>query len=60
MCEDDAVEKLMTFNFAGFADDVEDALSFKARHVDPRIRPFYSRILYSWYVFRGDYRNGKK
>jgi hypothetical protein len=58
MCEEGAVEKLMTFNFAGCSDDVEDALSFKARNVDPRVRPFYSRILYSWYVFRGDYRNG--
>lgn len=59
MCEDNAVEELVTFNFAGFADEVEDALSFKARNVDPRIHPFYSKVLYSWYVFKGDYRNGK-
>jgi nuclear pore complex protein Nup160 len=59
MCEENAVEKLITFNFAAFADEVEDALSFKARNVDPRLRPCYSRILYTWYVFRGDYRNGK-
>src|SRR5882762_8727467 len=59
MCEENAVEKLMTFNFAGFSDEVEDALAFKARNVDPRVRPFYSRILYTWYVLRGDYRNGK-
>jgi nuclear pore complex protein Nup160 len=58
MCEEDAVEKLMTYNFAGFADEVEDALSFKSRNVDPRTRPFYSRILYSWFISRGDYRNG--
>src|ERR1700733_15367140 len=58
MCEEDAVEKLMTYNFAGFGDEVEDALSFKARNVDPRTRPFYSRILYSWFISRGDYRNG--
>ncbi|KAH9943007.1 uncharacterized protein BXZ73DRAFT_87453 [Epithele typhae] len=32
-------------------------LSFKARNADPRVRPFYSRILYTWYVFRGDYRD---
>lgn len=58
MCEDNVVEKLMTFNFAGFADEVEECLSFKARNVDPRVRPFYSRILYTWFILRGDYRNG--
>ncbi|OCH95867.1 hypothetical protein OBBRIDRAFT_744376 [Obba rivulosa] len=57
MCEENAVERLMTLNFAGFADEVEDALSFKARNADPRVRPFYSRILYTWYISRGDYRN---
>ncbi|KAF8227965.1 hypothetical protein L208DRAFT_1490549 [Tricholoma matsutake] len=57
MCEDNAVETLMSFNFAGIADEVEAALSFKARNVDPRVRPCYSRILYLWYTRRGDYRN---
>ena len=58
MCEENAVEKLVSFNFAGFNTEVEDALSFNARNADPRIRPFYSRILYTWYITRGDYRNG--
>jgi hypothetical protein len=58
MCEENQVEKLMSFNFAGFADEVQDALGFRACHMDPRSRPFYSRILYSWYISRGDYRNG--
>ncbi|KAI0363723.1 hypothetical protein BV20DRAFT_957701 [Pilatotrama ljubarskyi] len=57
MCEENAVDRLMALNFAGLADEVEDALAFKARNADPRIRPFYSRILYTWYVSRGDYRN---
>ncbi|KAJ3536697.1 hypothetical protein NM688_g6802 [Phlebia brevispora] len=57
MCEEHAVDRLMTFNFSGLADEVEDSLSFKARNADPRIRPFYSRILYTWYTSRGDYRN---
>ncbi|KZT74501.1 hypothetical protein DAEQUDRAFT_195531 [Daedalea quercina L-15889] len=57
MCEEDAVKRLMSFNFAGLADEVEDALAFKARNADPRIRPFYSRILYAWYITRGDYRS---
>ncbi|KAJ7873395.1 nucleoporin Nup120/160-domain-containing protein [Mycena olivaceomarginata] len=57
MCEDNAVEKLVSFNFPGFDDEVEEALAFKARNVDPRIQPSYSRILYSWHTFRGDHRN---
>ncbi|KAJ7499350.1 nucleoporin Nup120/160-domain-containing protein [Mycena latifolia] len=57
MCEDNAVEKLVSFNFPGFADEVEDALGFKARNVDPRLHPSYSRILYSWHTFRGDHRS---
>ncbi|KAF7433113.1 hypothetical protein PC9H_005061 [Pleurotus ostreatus] len=57
MCEDDAVEKLISFNFGSLVDEVEDALSFKARNVDPRIRPYYSKILYTWHVTRGDYRS---
>lgn len=58
MCEDNAVEKLVSFNFPGFADEVEESLAFKARNVDPRIHPNYSRILYSWHTFRGDHRKG--
>lgn len=58
MCEENAVEKLMSFNFVGLTKHVEDALLFKVRIIDPRVRPFYSRILYSWYVGKNDYRNG--
>ncbi|KAK0206120.1 nucleoporin Nup120/160-domain-containing protein [Desarmillaria ectypa] len=57
MCEDNAAQKLMTFNFTGFADEVEDALSFKVRNADPRSRPNYSRILYGWYTSRSDHKN---
>ncbi|KAI0038000.1 hypothetical protein FA95DRAFT_1684755 [Auriscalpium vulgare] len=57
MCEENAVEKLVSYNFVGIADEVEESLSFKARNADPRMRPFYSRILYTWYTSRGDYRN---
>lgn len=59
MCEDNAVDALMSFNFAGMASEVEDALSFKARNVDPRLRPSYSDILYTWYTRKGDHKNGK-
>ncbi|RDB20540.1 hypothetical protein Hypma_012453 [Hypsizygus marmoreus] len=57
MCEDSAVERLLAFNFAGMADEVEDALAFKARNVDPRLPPIYSKILYAWFIRRGDYRS---
>ncbi|KAH6915289.1 nucleoporin Nup120/160-domain-containing protein [Coprinopsis sp. MPI-PUGE-AT-0042] len=57
MCEGDAVARLMAFDFAGISDEVESILSFKARNVDPRIGPNYSRILYTWYIQRGEYRN---
>jgi len=59
MCEEHAIERLMSFNFVGVVDEVEGSLSFKARNADPRIQPFYSRILYTWYVTHGDYRNGE-
>ncbi|KAF9481999.1 hypothetical protein BDN70DRAFT_875624 [Pholiota conissans] len=57
MCEENAVQKLMNFSFAGTAAEVEAALAFKARNADPRVKPSYSRILYTWYIRRGDYRN---
>jgi nuclear pore complex protein Nup160 len=60
MCEESAIEQLMSFNFATFSAEVEDALAFKARNTDPRARPFYSRILYTWYTRRGDHRNGAR
>ncbi|KAI0092550.1 nucleoporin Nup120/160-domain-containing protein [Irpex rosettiformis] len=57
MCEEHAVDRLMSYNFAGVVDEVEASLSFKARNADPQVRPFYSKILYTWYIARGDYRN---
>ncbi|EIW82466.1 hypothetical protein CONPUDRAFT_123432 [Coniophora puteana RWD-64-598 SS2] len=60
MCEDNAVEKLMSLIFTDLANEVEDALAFKARNTDPRVRPFYSRILYTWYTMRGDHRNASR
>jgi hypothetical protein len=59
MCEEHAIERLMSFNFVGLVDEVEASLSFKARNADPRVQPFYSRILYTWYVTHGDHRNGE-
>jgi nuclear pore complex protein Nup160 len=58
MCEENAVEKFVQFDFTGITSEIEAALAFKARNADPRSRPSYSNILYAWYVRRGDYRNG--
>jgi hypothetical protein len=58
ICDEGAVDRLMSFNFAGLADEAEEALAFKARNANPREQPQYSRMLYTWYTSRGDYRNG--
>ncbi|KAI5985353.1 nucleoporin Nup120/160-domain-containing protein [Pisolithus albus] len=60
MCEENAVEELISLNFAGFSCEVDDALAFKACNTDPRVRPFYSRILYTWYTRRGDHRSAAR
>ncbi|KAG9317143.1 hypothetical protein JVU11DRAFT_1335, partial [Chiua virens] len=60
MCEEGAIELLVSLDFAGFASEVDDALAFKARNTDPRARPFYSRILYTWYTRRGDHRSAAR
>ncbi|EJD54022.1 hypothetical protein AURDEDRAFT_110670 [Auricularia subglabra TFB-10046 SS5] len=57
MCEADAVDRLLALNFVSFSEDVEAALSFKSRNADPLSRPLYSSVLYSWYIYRGDFRN---
>ncbi|KIJ70406.1 hypothetical protein HYDPIDRAFT_122186 [Hydnomerulius pinastri MD-312] len=60
MCEENAVGDLVSLDFAGFGSEVDDALAFKARNTDPRARPFYSRILYTWYTCRGDHRSAAR
>ncbi|EJD01293.1 uncharacterized protein FOMMEDRAFT_158427 [Fomitiporia mediterranea MF3/22] len=57
MCENDALNRLLSMNFRGLVQEVESALSFKARNADPRSLPNWSQILYTWYTVRGDYRN---
>lgn len=59
MCEEDALDRLLSMNFRGLVQEVEQSLSFKARNADPRVQPNWSQILYTWYTVRGDYRNGK-
>lgn len=60
MCEDNALDRLLSMNFRGLVKEVEASLSFKARNADPRARTNYAQILYTWYIFRGDYRNGQQ
>ncbi|KAH7888083.1 nucleoporin Nup120/160-domain-containing protein [Phlebopus sp. FC_14] len=60
MCEENAIEQLVSLDFAGIGSEVDDALAFKARNTDPRARPFYSRILYTWYTRRGDHRSAAR
>jgi len=44
MCEDKAVNALMRFNFAGMADEVKDALAFKAETLTLLFNPPERRI----------------
>lgn len=54
------VDRLTSLSFVGFQQVVETALSFKARNAaDPLGFPNYAKVLYSWHVWRGDYRSGK-
>ncbi|KAF8314772.1 hypothetical protein DL93DRAFT_2167187 [Clavulina sp. PMI_390] len=57
MCDNDQIERLVSFNFVGYQNDVEETLAFKARNADPRQKPHYSEVLHAWYVFRGDFRS---
>ena len=58
MCEDEALDQLLSMSFQGFEHEVELSLTFKARNADPRVTPNYGHILYTWYSSRGDFRNG--
>ncbi|KAL1744628.1 nucleoporin Nup120/160-domain-containing protein [Schizophyllum fasciatum] len=55
ICESGAIPKLVSLDLSPFQADVEEALQFKARNVDPRVRPYYSKVLYTWYMSRGNY-----
>lgn len=59
MCEDRQIGKLTGYGFIGFQKEVEHILQFKAQHSDPLRTPNYYRVLYSWHIVRGDYRNGE-
>ncbi|KAI9505139.1 nucleoporin Nup120/160-domain-containing protein [Coemansia spiralis] len=58
LCErEGGVAILCRLSFAGLQEDVERSLLFKARHSDILAKPNYYKILYSFHVYRGNYRN---
>ncbi|KAG8902782.1 hypothetical protein FRB99_004117 [Tulasnella sp. 403] len=57
MCDKGEMDRLTRLNFVGYQVEVERHLAFKARNADPLAWPNYAKVLYAWYVFRGDYRN---
>ncbi len=59
MCDRAEIQRLLELNFVGLQSEVEQTLSFKARNSDPLSWPNYSKALYAWHIFQGDYRNGK-
>ncbi|KAJ2890007.1 hypothetical protein IWW38_004369, partial [Coemansia aciculifera] len=58
LCErEGGVAMLCRLSFPGLHEEVERNLLFKARHSDLLGKPNYYRILYSFHVYRGNYRN---
>jgi nuclear pore complex protein Nup160 len=55
MCEQGQVASLNQFGFIDLAHKVEARLRFLADNSDPLKPPSYYKILYSWYISRGDY-----
>lgn len=58
MCESNEVGRLNQIGFAGMQKETETLLNYKARNSDPLRFPDYYKVLYSWYISRGDYRSG--
>lgn len=59
MCETGDVARLVQFPFTSLQPELERTLSFKARNSDALDRPNYYQILYSYYIFRGNFRDGE-
>lgn len=58
LCENGEVTKFCRYAFVGMEAEVEKTLLFKARNTDINASPNYFRIIYSYSVFRSDFRNG--
>lgn len=59
MCENDQVKRLCQFSFVGLQNEVERVLWAKAKASDATRFPNYYKVLYSYHIFRGDFRNGE-
>ncbi|KAJ1818307.1 hypothetical protein LPJ75_001481, partial [Coemansia sp. RSA 2598] len=59
LCErDQGISVLCRLTFPGLQEEIERTLLFKARHSDLLVpRPNYYKILYSFHIYRGNYRN---
>lgn len=50
---------LLEWSFVGsLQHSVEKLLAFRARNADPLAEPNYSKVLYAFFIRRGDYRSG--
>lgn len=58
MCENSQVGLLTRWSFVGLQPELERLLSQRADQADPLASPNYHRILYAYYVSKGDYRSG--
>jgi len=56
ICETGATHLFTDLSFAGATEQLESALTQKARDADCLDQPSYPYILYSWYLSKGDYR----
>ncbi|RKP08682.1 nucleoporin Nup120/160-domain-containing protein [Thamnocephalis sphaerospora] len=60
LCEHGQVSKLCDYAFMGLQPEVDRTLQFKARNSDVFATPNYYKVLYSYNVFRGDFRNAAR
>jgi hypothetical protein len=60
ICENGDGAKLTQFAFGGLQDDVERILKSNAEKSAPLSKPDYFNILYAYYIYNGEYKNGKK
>jgi len=56
LCEEGEFGRLCSLPFASLQLDVETALEFKARNSEVDHVPNYYKLLYSYFVFKGNYR----
>jgi len=58
MCKTNDINTLMSFPFVGVSKEVENALLSWIQEVELDSRHSYVTVLYTWYLQRGNYRDG--